>query len=41
MSKIGKKSVLIPEGVTIISDNSSVTIKGPKARDNYTSQEID
>jgi large subunit ribosomal protein L6 len=30
MSRIGKKPIEIPAGVTITIDNSTVTVKGPK-----------
>jgi large subunit ribosomal protein L6 len=30
MSKIGKKSISIPEGVEVVVDNSVVRVKGPK-----------
>ena len=30
MSRIGKKPVMIPEGVTVTIENSTVTVKGPK-----------
>lgn len=30
MSRIGKKPVMIPEGVTVTIDGSSVVVKGPK-----------
>ena len=30
MSRIGKKPVMIPEGVTVTIDNQTVTVKGPK-----------
>jgi large subunit ribosomal protein L6 len=36
MSKIGKKVILIPAGVTVTVDNSLVTVKGPKGSLNYT-----
>ncbi|XMB86614.1 50S ribosomal protein L6 [Mycoplasmatota bacterium WC44] len=30
MSRIGKKPVMLPEGVTVTIDNNTVTVKGPK-----------
>lgn len=36
MSRIGKKSVAIPSGVTITVTNSTVTVKGPKGELHYT-----
>ncbi|PMY00967.1 50S ribosomal protein L6, partial [Pseudomonas sp. MPR-R5A] len=30
MSRIGKKPIEIPAGVTITNDNNTVTVKGPK-----------
>ena len=30
MSRIGKKPVLVPAGVTVAVDNTTVTVKGPK-----------
>ena len=30
MSRIGKKPVLVPAGVTVTVDNTTVTVKGPK-----------
>jgi len=30
MSRIGKKPILIPNGVTVVSDSGFVTVKGPK-----------
>jgi large subunit ribosomal protein L6 len=30
MSRIGKKPIEIPAGVTVTIDNSTVTVKGPK-----------
>lgn len=30
MSRIGNKSVSIPDGVTLVKDGSTVTVKGPK-----------
>lgn len=30
MSRIGKKPVMLPEGVTVTVDNQTVTVKGPK-----------
>ncbi|MEW9670176.1 50S ribosomal protein L6 [Ammoniphilus sp. 3BR4] len=32
MSRIGKKPVTIPEGVTVTIDNNFVTVKGPKGQ---------
>ncbi len=32
MSRIGKKPVTIPEGVTVTVDNNFVTVKGPKGQ---------
>jgi len=36
MSKIGKKVILIPAGVTVSVENSLVTVKGPKGSLTYT-----
>jgi large subunit ribosomal protein L6 len=30
MSRIGKKPVTIPKGVTVTLDGSNITVKGPK-----------
>jgi len=30
MSRIGRKSILIPEGVTVATDGQAVSVKGPK-----------
>jgi large subunit ribosomal protein L6 len=30
MSRVGKKTIELPAGVTLINDNSTVTVKGPK-----------
>jgi large subunit ribosomal protein L6 len=30
MSRVGKKPIELPAGVTLINDNSTVTVKGPK-----------
>jgi len=30
MSRIGKKPVVVPKGVTVTIDGSTVTVKGPK-----------
>jgi large subunit ribosomal protein L6 len=30
MSRIGKKPVVIPAGVTVTVENNTVTVKGPK-----------
>ncbi|MTE25183.1 50S ribosomal protein L6, partial [Microbacterium sp. ZXX196] len=30
MSRVGKKPVEVPAGVTVTIDNSTVTVKGPK-----------
>ncbi|RXT05353.1 50S ribosomal protein L6 [Ammoniphilus sp. CFH 90114] len=32
MSRVGKKPVIIPEGVTVTIDNNFVTVKGPKGQ---------
>lgn len=36
MSKIGKKPIALPSGVTVTIDNSVVTVKGPKGSLSYT-----
>jgi large subunit ribosomal protein L6 len=36
MSKIGKKPIALPSGVTVTVDNSVVTVKGPKGTLSYT-----
>ena len=42
MSRIGKKSIAIPAGVTVTLDGQSVTVKGPKGQLSWTvSEEIE
>src|ERR1700761_4874131 len=36
MSRIGKKEVAIPSGVTLTLDGQAVTVKGPKGQLNWT-----
>ena len=38
MSRLGKKSVLIPEGVTAAVSGSKVTVKGPKGELNFVAR---
>ena len=40
MSRIGKKPVLVPAGVTVTVDNSTVTVKGPKGELTRTFSEL-
>ncbi|MBR4693778.1 MAG: 50S ribosomal protein L6 [Bacilli bacterium] len=36
MSRIGKRELVIPAGVTVTVDNNTVTVKGPKGELSYT-----
>lgn len=36
MSRIGKKAVAVPSGVTVTIDGQTVTIKGPKGQLSWT-----
>ena len=36
MSRIGKRELVIPQGVTVTIDNNTITVKGPKGELNYT-----
>jgi large subunit ribosomal protein L6 len=36
MSRIGKKEVAIPSGVTLTLDGQAVTVKGPKGQLSFT-----
>ena len=40
MSRIGKKPVLVPAGVTVTVDNTTVTVKGPKGELTRTFSEL-
>lgn len=40
MSRIGKKPVLVPAGVTVAVDNTTVTVKGPKGELTRTFSEL-
>ena len=40
MSRIGKKHVLVPAGVTVTVDNTTVTVKGPKGELTRTFSEL-
>ena len=40
MSRIGKKPVLVPAGVTVTVDNTAVTVKGPKGELTRTFSEL-
>lgn len=35
MSRIGKRELVVPTGVTVTVDNNTVTVKGPKGELNY------
>ncbi len=39
MSRIGKKPISVPAGVTVTIDGQSVTVKGPKGQLSYTAPE--
>ena len=39
MSRMAKKPIIIPQGVSITVDNQKVTIKGPKGQLEYTAHE--
>ena len=42
MSRIGKKAVPLPQGVTVTLDGQTVTVKGPKGQLAWTvAEEID
>ncbi|UDF04317.1 50S ribosomal protein L6 [Asticcacaulis sp. AND118] len=36
MSRIGKKAIAVPKGVTITLDGQAITVKGPKGQLNWT-----
>ena len=36
MSRIGKKTIAVPKGVTVTLDGQSVTVKGPKGESSWT-----
>ena len=36
MSRIGKRELIIPEGVNVTVDNNIVTVKGPKGELTFT-----
>ena len=40
MSRIGKRELVIPEGVTVTVDNNTVTVKGPKGELSYEKSSI-
>ena len=35
MSRIGKRELVVPAGVTVTVDNNTVTVKGPKGELSY------
>lgn len=39
MSKIGKKVIIVPQGVTVTINNNVVSVKGPKGELSYTTLE--
>ena len=42
MSRIGKKAIAVPNGVTVTLDGQTVTVKGPKGQLAWTlAEEID
>ncbi len=40
MSRIGKRELVIPAGVTVTVDNNTVTVKGPKGELSYNKADI-
>jgi hypothetical protein len=36
MSRIGKRPIIVPKGVTVTIDGQTVTVKGPKAERSWT-----
>ncbi len=40
MSRIGKRELVIPSGVTVTVDNNTVTVKGPKGELTYNKADI-
>ena len=40
MSRIGKRELVIPTGVTVTVDNNTVTVKGPKGELTYTKSPV-
>ena len=36
MSRIGKKTIAVPKGVTVTLDGQTVTVKGPKGERSWT-----
>ncbi len=40
MSRIGKRELVIPDGVTVTVDNNTVTVKGPKGELSYEKSNI-
>ena len=40
MSRIGKRELVVPTGVTVTVDNNTVTVKGPKGELSYVKPEI-
>lgn len=40
MSRIGKRELVIPSGVTVTIDNNTVTVKGPKGELTYNKADI-
>lgn len=40
MSRIGKRELVIPSGVTVTVDNNTVTVKGPKGELSYNKADI-
>ena len=40
MSRIGKRELVVPAGVTVTVDNNTVTVKGPKGELVYVKPEI-
>ena len=40
MSRIGKRELVVPAGVTVTVDNNTVTVKGPKGELSYEKANI-
>ena len=40
MSRIGKRELVVPAGVTVTVDNNTVTVKGPKGELSYVKPEL-
>ncbi len=40
MSRIGKRELVIPEGVTVNIDNNTITVKGPKGELTYEKSDV-